>query len=100
MFKTMKNLLKKNKTTDINYKNIKIENNKMKTRNDKDLVNKFNNFFIDSIKIIIENDNINVNRPYLFNLFEFDCRHYLNNFKQITLDDLYKIITSLDVNKE
>ena len=45
MFKTIKNVLKNDKTTDINYKYIKFENDETETQNDKDLANKFNNFF-------------------------------------------------------
>ena len=99
MFKTVKNLLKNDKSTDINFKNIKFDNDETETRNDKDLANKFNNFFIDSIENIVKNDDININRRNLFNLFDFDCRNYFNKFEEITLDDLYKIVNSLDSNK-
>ena len=76
MFQTITNFLKKNKTTYINCKNIKLDNN------DKDLANKFNNYSIDLIKNIIENDDININRC---NLFDYDCRNHLNKFKPIYL---------------
>ena len=94
MFKTIKNLLKIDKSTDLNYKNIQFENDDTEIRSDKDLANKFNNFFIDSVENIVKNDDINRN-----NLFNFDCHNYLNNFKEITLNDLHKIINNLDANK-
>ena len=56
-------------------------------------------FFIDSIENIVENDDINIDRSNLFNLFNFDCPNHFYNFKLLTLDDLYKIINNSDANK-
>ena len=47
----------------------------------------------------MNNDDINNNKPYLFNLLNFECRNYVKDFKQITLNDLNKIINSLDACK-
>lgn len=99
MYKVINNLLKKDKTTELSYKNIKFDNDETETLSNKELANKFNKFFIDSIEqIILTRDNNNVNSN-LFNLFNFDCLNYFNHFDEINMDKLYNLINKLDANK-
>lgn len=96
MYKTINNLLKKQKQTEINCKNIKFENLDREIRDDKELANKFNDYFIESIENIIEsNENNN-----LFDLFEFECVNFLENFDLINLNSLFKMISYLETKKK
>lgn len=96
MYKTINNLLKKQKQTEINCKNIKFENLNHEIRDDKELADKFNDYFVESIESIIENNENN----NLFDLFEFDCVNFLENFDLINLDTLFKLISNLETKKK